>query len=104
MPQNALTYFNRAVSTVKVQSVTAKRRFDMVEVWGRVHNTYTTVRRPTIALHTYNAQPVRCMSLNLRSNVNSNCNRHPYDDRMRDVYQKSIESTSCSLWRDRSPL
>ncbi len=53
-----------------------------------VHNTYTTIRRLTIAVHAQHAQPVRCMSLNLLSNANSNCNRHPYDDRMRDVYQK----------------
>jgi len=36
------------------------------------HNMYTTDRRPTIALHAENAQPVRCMYLNLRSNANSN--------------------------------
>jgi hypothetical protein len=32
VPQSALTYFNRAVSAVKVQSITAKGPFDTVEV------------------------------------------------------------------------
>jgi hypothetical protein len=51
VPQNALTYFNRAVSTVKVQSVTAKRRFDTVEVWG------SSPHVPTISLNNLHNPP-----------------------------------------------
>src|ERR1019366_3247537 len=51
------------------------------------------------------AQPVRCMFLNLRSNVNSNPAIGIHTTIECGTFtRKSIESTSCSLWRDRSPL
>ncbi len=37
-----------------------------------VHHSYTTISQTTMVLPCQNAQPVRCMSLNLRSNAISN--------------------------------